>query len=257
MGRWRCEVSNRMTRTLCTVAATLSLTSCEWFSDFKSQPKVDPWEVVTSDTMRTRGANDTVASRGNPQMSVPIYGMTVPGFAVSYMGLPATVDSMSGLQNPTAPDAASLLEGRKYYQINCSVCHGIAGNGDGPAIRFGMPGIGLTNDKVKAYTDGYIWGMIRNGRGLMPPYNRIDEMKRWDVVNYVRALQGRLPEAADTTLIGVPGETGDKLPGPTRLGPTRPSPHYTTPRARGTEIHGVARGTTDTTALPASGAVRP
>ena len=45
----------------------------------------------------------------------------------------------------------------------------------------------------KGRTDGYIFGMIRNGRGLMPPYNRIEEMDRWDVVNYVRALQGKLP----------------------------------------------------------------
>ena len=31
--------------------------------------------------------------------------------------------------------------------------------------------------------------MIRNGRGTMPTYNRIEEMERWDVVNYVRGLQ--------------------------------------------------------------------
>ena len=48
-------------------------------------------------------------------------------------------------------------------------------------------------DQAKARSDGYIWGMIRNGRGLMPPYNRIEEMDRWDVVNYLRGLQGKYP----------------------------------------------------------------
>ena len=220
--------------------AMITLSSCEWFTDFKKQPKVDPWEAVSSDTMRTRGANDTVASRGNPQHSVSIYGSQAPAFAVSYMAMPATVDSMRGLVNPVAPDERSLGEGRKYYQINCAVCHGPAGNGDGPATKYGMPGIALTNDLVKGYTDGYIWGMIRNGRGLMPPYNRIEEMNRWDVVNYVRGLQGRLADSVPTTPLGVPGETGSRVPRATRMGPTRPAPHYQVPRAAGTEIHSTA-----------------
>ena len=36
---------------------------------------------------------------------------------------------------------------------------------------------------------GVIFGIIRNGRGLMPPYNRIEENDRWDLINYLRALQ--------------------------------------------------------------------
>lgn len=250
MARWRCDVSNRIARATCALA-TLVLSSCEWFSDFKTQPKVDPWEVVSTDSVRTRGANDTVASRGNPQNSVSIYGNAVPAFAVSYAPLPATVDSMKGLANPTAPDENSLGEGRKYYQINCAVCHGLAGNGDGTVTKFGMPGISLTNDNAKAYTDGYLWGMIRNGRGLMPPYNRIDDMKRWDVVNYVRGLQGRLPDAVAATALGKPGETGRTLPGATRMGPTRPAPYYQPARAAGTEMHGESRATTDSTLPPA------
>ena len=62
--------------------------------------------------------------------------------------------------------------------------------------------------------------MIRNGRGLMPAYNRIEELERWDVVNYVRGLQGRY--AVQTGPVGLPGETGDKLPGYSQTGPTRP-----------------------------------
>ena len=244
-------MSNNLTRALCALA-TITLSSCEWFSDFKSQPKVDPWEVVSSDSMKTRGANDTVASRGNPQHSVPIYGMQVPAFAVSYMPLPATVDSMRGLVNPVVPDERSLGEGRKYYQINCAVCHGNEGNGDGPAIKYGMPGIGLTNDNVKGYTDGYIWGMIRNGRGLMPSYNRIEELNRWDVVNYVRGLQGLLPDSVPTKPLGVPGENGNRVPGPTRMGPTRPSPYFQMPRAAGTEMRGVAQSS-DSAPPPAVG----
>ena len=42
-----------------------------------------------------------------------------------------------------------------------------------------MVPMSIVTDKAKAYADGYIFGMIRNGRGLMPTYNRIEEPDRW------------------------------------------------------------------------------
>ncbi|MGH7651935.1 MAG: c-type cytochrome [Gemmatimonadaceae bacterium] len=195
----------------------LSLSACEWFTDFKRQPSIGTWEAV----------KDTITpSRGNPQMSVPITGTAVAGFTVSYGAFPATIDSMSGLQNPTPVSDSSLANGRKYFQINCSPCHGIRAMGDGTATQFGMPGINLTQDITKARTDGYIFGMIRNGRGLMPSYNRIEEKDRWDVVNYVRALQGVNGRKVEVGPLAAPGVTGDKVPGPTRTGPNVPAPFY-------------------------------
>ena len=70
-------------------------------------------------------------------------------------------------------------------------------------------------DHAKNLSDGYIYGMIRNGRGAMPTYNRIEDMDRWDVVNYVRGLQGKLAEPVPTGPVGYPGQTGDALPGST------------------------------------------
>jgi mono/diheme cytochrome c family protein len=191
---------------------------CAWFTDFKDQPKMEPWESVS----------DSVPPRGNPQNSVPTQGSFVPGFVVSWQALPATIDSMSTLVNPVAPDARSLDNGRKLYQINCAVCHGANGAGVGPAVRYGMAGIALVNDRVRGLTDGYIWGMIRNGRGLMPSYNRIEERERWDVVNYLRGLQGRYP--VDTTM-APPGVAGDALPAASTTAPTRPAPFFNPARA--------------------------
>jgi mono/diheme cytochrome c family protein len=193
----------------------LGLTGCEWFTDFKRQPSLATWEPVK---------DSLTASRGNPQMSVPVTGTAVAGFQVSYQPLPGTIDSMSGLQNPHPVTEASLLNGRKYFQVNCSPCHGDAGQGNGEATKFGMPGINLMGDVTKARTDGYIFGMIRNGRGLMPTYNRIEEPDRWDVVNYLRPLQGMNGHTLETGPLAAPGVTGDKLPGATRTAPTRPAP---------------------------------
>jgi len=232
------------TRRLLLSVLVLPLGACTWFTDFRTQPKIDPWE----------SAADTIAPRGQPQMSVPMTGTAMAGYQVSYSPSIATIDSLAGIPNPTAPNEASLANGRKYYQINCAVCHGDRAMGDGPATTYGMPGINLTMDMTKGRTDGYIFGMIRNGRGLMPPYNRIEEMDRWDVVNYVRGLQGKLGHEVPTGPVGYPGQTGDALPGFTHLGPTRPAP-YVRPNSMTLDQQPAAMPTAaDSTARPAGAA---
>ena len=216
------------------LAFATGVSSCSWFTDFKDQPKIEPWE----------SASDSVPPRGNPQNSVPVQGTLAAGFLVSRQPLPATIDSMASLANPVAADARSLDNGRKLYQINCAVCHGANGMGVGPAVRYGMAGIALVNDRVRGLSDGYMWGMIRNGRGLMPSYNRIEELERWDVVNYVRGLQGRYQV---DTVMAAPGVTGDALPGASRMAPTQSAPFFNAVRQG-------AAGARGAPAAPAAGA---
>lgn len=216
----------RMTRSAVLISCFLLLTSsCNWFTDFKQTPSVGTWQNFSTDSAAGRGF------RGQPSGSVATHGSAAPGFAISYSGMPATTDSFNVVKNPMAADARSLANGRKYYAINCAVCHGDAGDANGSLRQlnanygFSPP---LLTDLTKGRSDGYLWGKIRNGGPLMPSYNRIEEMDRWDVVNYVRGLQGMLAAPVPTGPLGLPGETGDKLPGATRTGPTVPS-KYTRP----------------------------
>ncbi len=215
--------ANRLLRRVALAALPLALGACgtgSWLSDFKQQPSVGPWQVFNPDSAETKGF------RGNPGGSVSTNGTLMPAWVVSYGVLPNVIDSMSTLANPVPADSASLHRGRITFQINCAPCHGRAGKGDGEATKLGMVPMPLVSDRARALTDGYIWGMIRNGRGLMPSYNRIEEMDRWDVVNYVRGLQGKLAQPVQTGPVGMPGETGDKLPGATHAGPTVPSKYF-------------------------------
>ena len=203
--------ANRVLR----VAPLLLLGACSWFTDFKQQPKIDPWE----------SGSDTIPFRGNPQMSVSVYGSAAPGFMYDRAPTPQAVATMASLVNPVEMSAASVNRGRIQFQINCAVCHGVAGLGNGPVLKYGMfpPAIGAAANPAASMPDGQIFGIIRNGRGLMPSYNRIEEFDRWDIVNYLRTLQGKAPIAADTSH-GRPGETGVYVPGASTMGPTRPSP---------------------------------
>jgi len=237
----------RIGRVAALAVVPIAFGACDWFTDFKEQPKIDPWE----------SASDTMPYRGNPQGSVPITGARVPGFAVSYAPLPGTLDSMRALSNPLAADARSLQNGRKYFQINCAPCHGAAALGNGPATRYGVPSIMLVTPQARGYPDGYLYGIIRNGRGMMPPYNRIEDLDRWDVVNYLRALQSMAVGGAgaarvDTAPAGLPGQTGGTLPGATQMGPTRPAPYYGPHLGRSGGVPGGAGTGADTTGIPSS-----
>jgi len=205
----------RVTQRLALLSVVTMLGACSWFTDFKQQPKMDPWE----------SPSDTIPMRGNPQNSVSVFGSAVPGYAVGRQASIAALDSMASVPNPVPADARSLHNGRMYYQINCAVCHGESGKGDGPILAakaiYPPPVVGAS---AESKSDGYLWAIIRNGRGAMPAYNRIEELDRWDVVNYIRGLQGRHPVAAGP--VGLPGETGDKVPGYSQMGPTRPSPYW-------------------------------
>jgi mono/diheme cytochrome c family protein len=185
------------------------LGACSWFTDFKQTPVVYPWE----------SANDSVPPRGNPQFSVPVQGSTVPAYLVSYRAQP---DSFASLANPVPADARSIENGKRLYQINCAVCHGLSASGNGPITKYGGPSFNLRST-LGARSDGYIWGIIRNGRNAMPPYSRIEDAERWDIANYLRALGAG---SADSVLVGLPGETGDKLPRASEMGPTRPAPYF-------------------------------
>ena len=201
------------------LASLLAAGGCSWFTDFRNEPKIKPWEAQMA-------GNDTTPFRGQPEMSVPITGVTEPAYVVSHSPFPPTIDSMASIPNPHLPSKERLDNGRKYYQINCAVCHGASGQGNGPATKYGIPAPNLVMDMTKNRTDGYIWGMMRNGRGIMPNYDRIESSDRWDVVLYVRALQGKLPGVvADTSPAGFPGQNGRTVPGFTRTAPTRPAPY--------------------------------
>jgi mono/diheme cytochrome c family protein len=208
---------NTMGRVVLMACLLSGTTGCEWFTDFKRQPHVVTWESWRTDSLGVRGA---------PQGSVPLDGTAVPSWMVSYSPTIATLDSMSGIQNPVPVTEASLANGHKYFEINCAVCHGSNADGQTPNSRFGIISIPLTGEITKVRTDGYIFGMIRNGRNTMPSYNRIEERDRWDVVNYVRALQGLVTNVPfERGPLALPGVNGDMVPGPSTIAPYRPIPH--------------------------------
>ncbi len=59
-----------------------------------------------------------------------------------------------------------------------------------------MPSFSLTTPQAMGFADGYIYTLIRIGRGAMPAYgHQIPHYDRWHIVNYVRQLQSQAESA--------------------------------------------------------------
>ena len=96
-----------------------------------------------------------------------------------------------------------LARGRQRYEIFCSVCHGMTGQGDGRVVERGFTrppsysidfsrSAKLQGKEIKLIDVpvGHIFGVITRGYGAMPDlHEQIPVRDRWAIVGYVRALQ--------------------------------------------------------------------
>jgi mono/diheme cytochrome c family protein len=158
-----------------------------WFDAMIKQPSVHPYE-------RADIPRNTVAG------TVPITG----GMADWSAEWPANTTTADKLVNPLAGQAASAT-GDTLYHTFCSPCHGNIGAGDG-LVGKKMAAPSLLTDQARHYTDGYLFSIIRYGRGLMPRYgDKVRGTMRWEIVNYVRQLQSAAVPAP-----AAPATTGGK-----------------------------------------------
>jgi len=127
-----------------------------------------------------------------PAPRLPVEGsIPVTGSEPPLPVIPANLAAINALRNPVPRTAASLKLGKQRFDTYCLPCHGEKGAGDGPVNAKLLVAPSLLTDQAKRYTDGYLHAIVRHGRGIMPAYgDRILGDDRWNVVNYVRLLQG-------------------------------------------------------------------
>lgn len=189
------------------------LTHIEWFNDMAHQPKYLPQH-------RNEFYADGRAERQPVKGTVPI-GFELPGRYLQTGGsnksgtFSSQPDYLStgrygefygdGIPKELAAGGIEFVKrGQQRYDINCAICHGRAGAGDGVVKSFGLMTVAsLLNQPIVEQPDGKIFNTITHGRSTMGAYGPVITVEdRWAIVAYVRALQkvgsGKLAAAAPT-----------------------------------------------------------
>ena len=93
--------------------------------------------------------------------------------------------------NPVKASPDSLARAKKWWMLDCEMCHGKAGDGKGEtAVEMKLAMVDFTKpDTLKEHTDGELFYVIENGHNEMPAEGpRVKAEQAWDLVNYVRSL---------------------------------------------------------------------
>jgi len=110
---------------------------------------------------------------------------------------------------PLTVDLKLLGRGEERYNIFCSPCHGLQGDGNGMVAMRGMKRPpSYHQERLRQVPNGYVYDVITNGFGQMLGYSaQIPLRDRWAIIAYIRALQlSRNMKAAD-----LPAELRERL----------------------------------------------
>lgn len=174
------------------VALPLVLSSCRG-EKFKTQPIHPNLNMDQQRRFEPQEKNDFFADER--AMRQPVDGTIPRGHLKQdkayYQGI--TKDSSFVTDIPVEVTKSFLYRGKDRYEVYCTPCHGITGDGNGiiMANNYGfVPAPSFHIDRLRNVNDGYIYSAIANGIRNMPAYgHQIPVKDRWAIVAYVRALQ--------------------------------------------------------------------
>ena len=160
---------------LITIICTKEVFSWPWSRDMYQTPvsKYNTAPIKETESIPKGGVNQVVLKKRQLQNPVLVK------------------NSLRELKNPVKPDESSLKNGERLYRIYCLPCHGETGKGDGSVAKKMVPPQDLASDYAKNLSDGYIFATIAGGGVIMPAQKKgLSEKDIWDIVNFVRKLQG-------------------------------------------------------------------
>jgi len=163
----------------------------EWlFPGMKRQPKP---RTMGASAFFADGRADRAPVPGTVPSSFGPLGEEFRGDDALYLGKNADGSWIKGFPAAIKVDDKLLARGQDRYQIYCTPCHGLVGDGNGITKKYGMGATpSYQTDAIRNMAEGQIFNTITNGKipGNMFPYgDKLSPQDRWAVVAYVRALQ--------------------------------------------------------------------
>jgi mono/diheme cytochrome c family protein len=102
--------------------------------------------------------------------------------------------------NPIAADEKSIAQGKIVFSQNCTTCHGMTGQGNGPTAEYlGNRVADLTNPTLKEKSDSELFAKITDGTWPMPAFGfTLGKKDIWNAINYLRTLSGEARDQETT-----------------------------------------------------------
>ncbi len=113
------------------------------------------------------------------------------------------------LLDPVPPDQRSLIDGKTIYVTNCIGCHGVQGNGEGPASQFFLNPYAYNFTNAKNMTSGLstspgslyehiLYGI--KGTAMQPFGQDLTVQNIWDLTNFLYTIPNGGLTAAEPTM---------------------------------------------------------
>ena len=159
------------------------------FGNFENQVFGWPW---SRDMYKNPHAKAGVVNIKEPMGSIPRDGVNPVSLGKMKLKNPVLVkNAYQNLRNPVRPDEESLRNGERLFRVYCVPCHGPKGKGGGEVSKRMVPAQDITSDIYKAKPDGFFFATIVAGGVIMPAQKKgLSEKDIWDIVNFIRKLQG-------------------------------------------------------------------
>jgi len=196
----------------------------------QDQPKIKPLRGSSffSDGLGSRQPIEGTIPRGYLRENVEFYTGKKAGSATAtattaqqqtanaQQPAPTASSQTAGAQQSSFPDDVVdfpipvtkevVLRGRERFNIFCSACHGMTGNGDGMIVRRGFRrAASFNDDRLRQAPVGHFFDAMTNGWGAMPSYAaQIPVQDRWAIAAYIRALQASQQNTAAATASPAP-----------------------------------------------------
>ena len=110
----------------------------------------------------------------------------------SYQRYAEVPKQYADITNSLGSDQVTLTAGRELFGVNCVVCHGEGGKGDGPwAENLPVKLPDLTSARIQNdVSDAFLYWRISEGiiENSMPSFKKLSENDRWRLVIHIREL---------------------------------------------------------------------
>jgi mono/diheme cytochrome c family protein len=194
------------------IVALLAVGGAGCRQDMHDAPRYEPFEASAffADGRSSRGAPVGTVARGWLREDEALYTGRLNGEFVS--------------EFPFAIGHDEMMRGRDRFNVYCTPCHGVLGDGEGMVVQRGLRrAASYHQDRLREEKVGYFFDVITNGFGAMQGYaEQVPVRDRWMVVAYLRALQ----LSQNATMAEVPADRRNDIinPPPAKKAES-PAPH--------------------------------